>query len=56
MEPKKILMELVKANLGPVLFLMIAGGLCMVLPMDKRVEGIYLVVGAALTRIKRTDG
>ena len=48
--------EFIKANLGPVVFLLIAGGLCMALPLDKRVEGIYLVVGAALTRVKRTDG
>jgi len=44
-----------EVNLGPLLFLIIAGLLCLALPEAKSVEAIYLVIGAALTRIKRTD-
>jgi len=48
-----MIQDILKANIGPLVFLLIAGGLCMLLPMDKRAEAIYLVIGAALTRVKR---
>jgi len=54
-ETKKILLDILKSNIGPVVFLLIAGGLCMLLPIEKRAEATFLVIGAALTRIKRTD-
>jgi len=52
---KNILADILKANLGPVIFIGIAGALCTLLPTDKAVEAIYLIIGAALTRVKRTD-
>ena len=55
MEFKKVLLEILKANLGPVIFLMIAGGFCQLLPEKDQGPTTCLVVGAALTRVKRTD-
>lgn len=52
---KEIIPEILKRNTGPFLFLLIAGLLCLTLPEDARVEAVYLVIGAALTRVKRTD-
>lgn len=52
---KEILPEILKRNLGPFLFLAIAGALCLTLPTEARIEAVYLVIGAALTRVKRTD-
>ena len=46
---------LIKANAGPLAFLTIAGLMCLLLPQDKVVEAVYLIIGAALTRVKRTD-
>lgn len=48
--------DLVKTNAGPIAFLMVASGLCFMLPMEVRENAIYMVIGAALTRVKRTDG
>jgi len=39
--------------IGPLLFIIIAGGLCFLLPDDNVSEGIFLVIGAALTRVRR---
>jgi len=50
---KEIITELIKLNAGPLIFLALAGGLCLILPEGKSVEAIYLVIGAALTRVKR---
>ena len=47
--------DLIKQNVGPLAFLIIAGGLCALLPAESAKEAIYLVIGAALTRVKRTD-
>jgi hypothetical protein len=46
-----------KANFGPLVFLVVAGLLCMLLPIDspERSTTLTLVIGAALTRVKRTD-
>ena len=52
---KETLLGLIKSNAGPLLFLLVAAGLCTLLSEDKAVEAIYLVIGAALTRVKRTD-
>ena len=52
---KKALTDIIKANFGPLIFLLIAGGLCSLLEPAKATEAIYLVIGAALTRVKRTD-
>ena len=49
------LKKVVEVNLGPLLFLSISALLCLALPEAKSTEAIYLVIGAALTRIKRTD-
>ena len=39
--------------IGPLLFILIAGGLCFLLPEDNVSEGIFLVIGAALTRVRK---
>lgn len=52
---KEVLVDFVKTNFGPLLFITVASALCVLLPTDKAVEAIYLVIGAALTRVKRTD-
>ena len=53
---KEELVDFITANLGPFLFLIVAGALCLLLPVEKRAEAIYLVIGAALTRVKRVNG
>lgn len=53
---KEAIVEILKANLGPLVFLLVGAALCLILPGDNRVEAVYLVIGAALTRVKRTDG
>ena len=50
---KNAIIEILKANAGPLVFIVIAGGLCWLLPIESRTEAIYLVIGAALTRVKR---
>ena len=50
---KEIFIEFIRDNLGPLAFLIVAGLLCILLPEAKSVEAIYLVIGAALTRVKR---
>ena len=50
---KETFIEIIKSNLGPLLFLILAGSLCILLPDANSVEAIYLVIGAALTRVKR---
>lgn len=52
---REIIPDILKKNAGPLTFLVVAGLLCLALPLDARVEAIYLVIGAALTRVKRTD-
>lgn len=52
---KNVLTDLLKTNAGPLIFLIISGALCLALPAEAKVEAIYLVIGAALTRVKRTD-
>ena len=52
---KEVIISLLKTNAGPLAFLIVAGALCLALPEGKSVEAIYLVIGAALTRVKRTD-
>lgn len=49
---KGFLKEVLKANLSPFLFLIIAGVMCFLLPAEARNEAVYLVIGAALTRVK----
>lgn len=51
---KDTLVDFVKNNLGPFLFLALAGSMCILLPQDKIADALYLVIGAALTRVKRT--
>lgn len=53
---KEILASFIKVNAGPLAFLLIAWGLCSLLPQEEAKAAIYLVIGAALTRVKRTDG
>ena len=38
---------------GPLLFLLAAGGLCFLLPVDARTKVLPMVIGAALTRVRR---
>jgi len=52
---KEVITELIKSNLGPLVFLVLAGALCWLLPEENSVEAIYLVIGAALTRVKRVN-
>ena len=52
---KEVFTELIKSNLGPIVFLTMAGILCFILPEGNSVEAIYLVIGAALTRVKRVS-
>ena len=47
--------ELLKANIVPIVFLLIAGGLCMLLPAADQKDPLLLVIGAALTRVKRVN-
>ena len=39
--------------LGPIIFLIIAAGLCFILPGDDISKGVFMVIGAALTRVRR---
>jgi hypothetical protein len=39
-------------SLGPLIFLFAAGGACFLLPPEARKEAVYLVIGAAITRVK----
>ena len=39
--------------IGPFLFIIIAGGLCFLLPEADISKGIFMVIGAALTRVRR---
>ena len=50
---KETIIELLKANAGPLVFIIIAGLLCLALPSTESVKAIYLFIGAALTRVKR---
>jgi len=38
---------------GPFIFIAIAGGLCFILPEADIAKGIFMVIGAALTRVRR---
>ncbi len=44
-----------RVNIAPIIFLVIAGALCFVLEPDVRKDPILLIIGAALTRVKRTE-
>ena len=48
----KIIDRLPWDALGPLLFLLVAAGLVFVCPATKRGELIFLIAGAALTRVK----
>ncbi|HUV84440.1 MAG TPA: hypothetical protein VMV86_01960 [Methanosarcinales archaeon] len=37
---------------GPLIFLAVAAGACFLLPPEARKEAVYLVIGAAITRVK----
>ena len=50
---KEFLIDILKTNLAPLAFLIIASMLCLLLPEAKIVEAVYLVIGAALTRVKK---
>lgn len=52
---KEIIMDILKANIGPLLFILVAVAACFILPPDARKDPLLLVIGAALTRVKRTD-
>lgn len=39
-------------SVGPLIFLVAAGAACFLLPPDSRKEAVYLVIGAAITRVK----
>ena len=39
--------------IGPLIFVLIAGGLCFILPEADIAKGIFMVIGAALTRVRR---
>ena len=49
------MIEILKDNIAPFAFLMVAGLMCLMLPDAKSTEAIYLVIGAALTRVKRVN-
>jgi len=55
MTAKEIIVEIFKVNTGPFLFILVAGCLCFLLPPDVRKDPLLLIIGAALTRVKRTD-
>ena len=38
--------------IGPFIFLLVAGGLCFLLPEADIAKGIFMVIGAALTRVR----
>lgn len=38
--------------IGPVVFLLIAGALCFLLPEGDTSKGVLMVIGAALTRVR----
>jgi len=38
--------------IGPLIFLLVAGAACFIIPPDSRKEAVYLVIGAAITRVK----
>ena len=52
---REVIPDIMKKNTGPFIFLLVAGLLCLTLPEEAKVEAVYLVIGAALTRVKRTD-
>ena len=39
--------------IGPFIFIAVAGGLCFLLPEGDVSKGIFMVIGAALTRVRR---
>ena len=39
--------------IGPFIFVAVAGGLCFLLPEGDISKGIFMVIGAALTRVRR---
>jgi hypothetical protein len=39
--------------LGPIIFLIIAASLCFILPVNDISKGVFMVIGAALTRVRR---
>lgn len=53
MDKFKIVEHLPFDAIGPLLFILIAGGLCFLLPEGDVAKGIFMVIGAALTRVRR---
>jgi len=53
MDKFKIVEHLPFDAIGPLLFILIAGGLCFLLPEGDIAKGIFMVIGAALTRVRR---
>jgi len=50
---KEAFTEIISANLGPLIFVVIAGVLCYTLiSPDSRGETAGIIIGAALTRVK----
>jgi len=50
---KEAFTEIISANLGPLIFVVIAGVLCYTLiPVEARSETAGIIIGAALTRVK----
>jgi len=48
----KIVDRLPWDELGPLIFLLAAGGFCFLLPVELRKDILPIVVGAALTRVR----
>lgn len=53
MDKFKVIEQLPFDIIGPLVFVLIAGGLCFLLPEGDISKGIFMVIGAALTRVKR---
>lgn len=52
---KDTITEIMKVNAGPLVFLICAGLLCLAIPTESRSQAVSIVIGAALTRVKRVD-
>ena len=53
MENFSIKQQLPWDAIGPFIFIAVAGGLCFILPEADISKGIFMVIGAALTRVRR---
>lgn len=51
---QETILKLLDTNLTPLLFLIVASVLCYLIPEAAREKAIYMVIGAALTRVKKS--